>query len=157
MLASLTDKKARDLSDQVGNVFKDVPHLPKSWVEFLAKIAPWLVGLGGLTSLLGGFSSVLGGGAFNQMMYRYAGIGRNYFLVSGVFSILVGVLLLLAFSPLKDRKMDGWMYLFWVQALGIVQTVVLLAYFGGGWLGSILGIIIGLYILFEMKSAYKGK
>ena len=155
MLAQLTDSKARDFSDQIGSIFKGVPHIPKSWVKFLVKIAPRLAGLGGLTNVLSGFSSVMGGGAFNSMMYHYAGVGRNYFLINGIFSLLLGVLLLMAFSPLKAKKMDGWMYLFWTQILGVVQTVVLLAYFGGGWLASVIGIVLGLYILFEIKPAYK--
>jgi hypothetical protein len=48
----LTDAKAMGFIDQVGDVFKGLPHLPASIIEILVKVAPWLALLGGVLGLL---------------------------------------------------------------------------------------------------------
>ena len=53
--------------------------------------------------------------------------------------------------------MEGWMYLFWAELLAVVQSVVVVVYVGGGFVGAIIGLLIGFYILFELRSAYKEK
>lgn len=154
MLTQLTDQKAIDLAEKVGKVFEGVPHLPKGLVDFLVKIAPWLVLLGGALSVLGGLSSIVGN-SFNQaLLSDFIGISRTYFVVTGIFSLILGALYLMAFKPLKEFEKEGWMYLFWAQIVGVVQSVFMMVYVGGGFLGTVIGLIIGFYLLYEVKKSY---
>lgn len=158
MIDKLTSKEAIGVVKSVEGVFKGVPHLPKGVVDFLVSIAPWLTGLGGVLSIYGGVTSLFLTGRRNElMMYidRYAGVNSAYFTVVAVFALLVGVLYLMAFKPLKAMKMTGWMYLFWGNVLGVVQGIVSLLFGFGGIVGTIIGAAIGFYFLFEVKPRYK--
>lgn len=138
MLTQLTDKKAQSFADQIGNVFKGTPHLPQGIVDFLVKIAPWLVVLGGVVNVLSGLSAVLGGDSYGRMAYRMLGVNSTYFMISGVFAIVLGALYLMAFSPLKEKKMEGWMYMFWAEMLAVVKSVFVIFFVGSGWVSSVV-------------------
>ena len=158
MIDKLTGKEATGVVKSVEGVFKGLPHLPKGFVDFLVSIAPWLTGLAGVMSVYGGVTSLFMSGRRNElMMYidRYAGVNTAYFTVLGVFALLVGVLYLMAFKPLKAMKMTGWMYLFWGNVLGIAQGIASLLFGFGGIVGTVIGAAIGFYFLFEVKARYK--
>lgn len=159
MIDKLTGKEATGLVASFEGVFKGLPHLPKAWVDFLVKVAPWLTGLGGVMSVIGGLQMMVMSGrrsALWSMIDSYAGIGRSYFVVAGAMMLLMGVLYLMAFKPLKANKMTGWMYIFWGQVLSVVMGVVSMVYsYGGGIVGTLIGAAIGFYILFEVKPRYK--
>lgn len=158
MIDKLTGKEAMGMVKSVEGVFKNVPHLPKGVVDFLVSVAPWLTGLGGVLSIYGGVTSLFLTGRRNElMMYidRYAGVNSAYFAVLGLFALVVGVLYLMAFKPLKAMKMTGWMYLFWGNVLGIVQGIASLLFGFGGIVGTVIGAAIGFYFLFEVKPRYK--
>lgn len=156
-LDTLTNAKARELVAKVEEPFVKLPHLPQGLINFLVAIAPWLVGLGGLFALFGGISSILGSNSLAMMGWVTPLIQINpaYFILSGIVSILVGVLELLAFSPLREKKLEGWMYLFWASVLGIVQSLIGLAFGFSNIIGLVIGTLIGFYILFELKKEYK--
>jgi hypothetical protein len=151
----LTDAQAMNFIDQVGGVFKNLPHLPKSIVDILVKITPWLALLGGvlgliagpLIGLLGSLGSVLALSPYLMVMT----------LVSAAVLIINSVLLLMAFGPLRRNEMRGWVLLFWAEMLRAVD-IVLSAVQGdtGSIIGSVLGLLIGLYILFEIRGSYHG-
>lgn len=155
-LSMLTDAKARALVVKVEEPFKKVPHLPQGIVDFLVTIAPWLVGLSGLVSLFGGISSILNSNNFATwgLVAPLIQINPMYFILTGIVSILMGVLYLMAFSPLRQRALEGWMYLFWGLVLGIVQSLIGIAFNFGNVVGLVVGTLIGLYILFEIKKEY---
>jgi hypothetical protein len=83
------------------------------------------------------------------------GINPAYFTIAGVIAILTGLLMLMAFTPLRNRKLVGWMYLFWVTVLSFTQNVIGLLMGVGGLVGTLIGAAIGFYLVFELKSAYK--
>ena len=151
----LTDAKAMGFIDQVGDVFKGLPHLPASIVEILVKIAPWLALLGGILGLIAGpLIGVLG--SLGSLMTL-----SPYFMfvtiVTTVVTIANSVLLLMAFSPLRTKMMRGWVFLFWAEMLSAVDIVLsLLQGQTGSIVGGVIGLAIGLYILFEIRSSYKG-
>jgi len=158
MLDKLTGKEATGLVGSFEGVFKGLPHLPKGVIDFLVSIAPWLAGLGGLLSLFSGISSVFMTSRRNEFwayVDRYAGVNSAYFTVIGVVAILLGLLYLMAFTPLKNKKLSGWMYLFWGQLLSILSGVAGLVFGYGGIVGTLIGAAIGFYVLFEVKASYK--
>lgn len=130
--------------------YAKLPSLPKDARELLVKITPWVAlifgvlgtiagvaGLGILTAL-GPFMAVAG--AFNA-----AGSG----LLSAVILLASSVLLLAAFPGLRKGKVGGWNLLFWSEAVSVVGGAVAVS------LSGILFSLIGLYLVFQIKSYYK--
>lgn len=156
-LSMLTDAKARGLVAQIEEPFRKLPHLPQGLVNFLVSIAPWLVGLGGLFSLFGGISSILN--SSNSAMWGWVAplvqINPTYFILTGIVSILMGILYLLAFAPLRRREIEGWLFMFWAAILGIVQSLIGVAFAFTNIVGVVIMTLIGFYILFELKKEYK--
>lgn len=129
--------------------FKGFPKLPAGFVDFLVMIAPWLALVFGIMGILGsiaafGFLGMVGPYA---MMYGASRAGLWYVAVIG--GLIASVFTLLAFPGLRDKKTNGWTMLFWAQVISVASSVV------GINVGGIVGALIGLYILFQMKLRYK--
>jgi len=157
MLDFLTNQAAVKLMDQVGQPFKSVPHLPKEITNFLVTIIPWLALIGGVTGIIGAITTITGGSAVYRMS-ALVGVGSSYstyMIVASVFSLITAALLLMAFTPLKNKAAAGWAFLFWTNVVSIAQNVVSLIIWQGGILGIIVGVIIGLYLLYEVRPLYK--
>ena len=153
VLDNLTNGEAMKFIDQVNEPFKGVPHLPKGIVEFFVQIAPWLALIGGILGLIGGpFIGLVGTLGSVLTLSPMLMISM---IVTAVITLANAILMLLAFGPLKNRELKGWVLLFWSNILGIVEAVLGLVSGGyGSLVGSIIGVLIGFYILFEMRSFY---
>lgn len=151
----LTDAKAMGFIDQIGDVFKGLPHLPSGIIDVLVKITPWLALLGGILGLIAGpLVGILG--SLGSLMAL-----SPYFMfitiVTTVVTLANSILLLMAFNPLKRREMRGWVFLFWAQMLSVVDIVLsLLQGQTSALVGGVIGLAIGFYILFEIRGSYKG-
>lgn len=156
----LTSKQVRKLVTQLEPTFKTLPHLPKGLVDFIVSVAPWLVGLGGVLGILAGLGMITSAVGFSSSFWmNVRGVTLTHMLVLGVLQLLSAGILLLAFSRLKDKQYTGWLLLFCHLGLGIVQQAVTVLFsFGSIYMGSLLwtvvGVLLGLYILFEVKSKY---
>jgi hypothetical protein len=154
----LTGKEAQGFVGKFEALFKGLPHLPKGIVDFIVSISPWLAGLGGIGAVYGGLTGLFFSqrrGAMWQYVRAYSGIGNGYFVATSIFSLLTGALLLMAFTPLKNRKLSGWMFLFWANILGLIQSAVSLVFGYGGLVGMLVSAAFGFYVLFEVKKSYK--
>ncbi len=143
-LDKLTDAEAMKFIDQVAEPFKNAPHLPKNITEILVKISPYLIVLG----LIGEVLAILG-------MLALVALSPIFSIVGLVVSAVSAFLMFSAFTPLKNREMKGWVLLFWIQLFSVAGTVV--SALGGHFesiVGAVVGLAIGLYILFEMRSFY---
>lgn len=139
------EKKAADLIPMLEKWFKQVPSLPENIREVLVKIAPIL-------SLVFGILGVIVGlGALGlSPVAILGGINASFIvLVTGIVSIVASVLMLMAYPKLAKRQYKGWELLFWSEVVGVVSAVLTLS------IGSVLGVIIGFYLLFQIKSYYK--
>ena len=157
-MKQLTGKEAQSFVGKFEAVFKGLPHLPKGIIDFIVSISPWLAGLGGIGSIYGGLTGLVFSqrrAGMWQYVRAYSGIGNGYFIATAIFSLLTGALMLMAFTPLKNRKLTGWMYLFWVNILGIIQSLMSMVFGYGGLMGVLLSAAVGFYILFEVKKSYK--
>jgi len=153
----LTQPSAMGIIAKLEKSFAGLPHLPKGVVNFLVIIVPWLALLGGIFGVLGGLSSVFSTNrfGFTAEVMKLVGINPTYFVMTGLIQIVSGALLLMAFTHLKQRHLTGWIYLFWNTALSIVQVGVGIIFLGmGSVVGLIVGLAIGYYLLFEVKSQY---
>lgn len=160
LFSKLTDKDALALITKVESFFKGFPHLPKSISDFLVKITPWGVGLGGFMSLMGGISNLrhgLGFGVVSRFINLYVGVSPIYFLILAVIQFLLAVLAFKAFNYLRETKLTGWIYIFWSNILSLVEYLLTLIFMGGSTLGFLLGAVLGFYFLFEIKPSYTGK
>jgi hypothetical protein len=61
--------------------------------------------------------------------------------------------MVLAFMPLKKRRIRGWNLLVWSEALAIVSSLVSLNV--GSVIGAVIAAAIAFYILFQIEPAYK--
>ncbi len=135
-------------------LFAKAPHLPESARQTLAKIAPWLALIFGILGLFG----ILSAGILSSM-FAFSFVGMGMVQISMVISLLAGlissVLEIFAFKPLSARRKKGWNYLFYATVLMAVSALIgaILGYSGA--LGNILGILIGFWLLFEVRRLYQ--
>ena len=133
----------------------NLPVLPRSVTDLIVKIAPWLALVGGIlmllvtvpgTLLLLALSPVaaMGGGA----------LGYVATILDLVISAVAAVMSILAFVPLRARKLGGWTLMFWSSVLYAVSGLLPLSF--GGLIGALLGLAISLYLLFQIKPYYDG-
>ncbi len=153
VLDNLTNAEAMKFIDQVGEPFKTVPHLPKNIVDIFVKLAPWGAILGAVLGVLGGlsiFTLGLAGSALTLNPLFMVGT-----LIEAVIMLVRAVLLFMAFKPLQDQQMKGWIYIFWSMMLSVVSMVAfLIDGHIASIVGTVIGVLIGLYVLFEMRSSY---
>jgi len=138
-------KQTNSIVTSLEKIFKDLPHLPENIREVLVKIAPWLALVFGAFGVLAGLTAM---GFSPFAMFGGVRTGMMVFL-TGALTIVSSVLMLLAYPKLAKKQYQGWIYLFWAEALNAVYAVLIVS------VGSILGVLIGLYILFEIKRYYK--
>ena len=135
---------------------KKAPGIPANIKELIVKFAPWLTIIGvvlgvptvltvlGLGSMMSTFG--LGYGVGYGMM---GGLGLTYF-VGIAFLVATMVLEALAIPGLMKRQMKGWRFMFYAVIVNAVSTLV-----SFNIVGLILGTLIGMYVLFQVKSYYK--
>jgi len=159
----MADKKANDFNSLLGTLEKTLneylgqkaPQLPKAWKEIIVKFAPYLAvigvilsipailalfGLGTMLAPLGMMGAVAAGRPF---------LGAGY-IISIVFLVIVLILEAMAIPGLFNRTKPGWTYLYYATLVGAIQNIIT---FNIG--GLLIGTLLGLYILFQVKEYYK--
>ena len=120
--------------------------LPKEVKEFLVKFGPWIA-LVWLVLSLPALLVMLGiGTAFMPFGGTMYSVGFTYISVVLLAQL---VLLALALPGLFKRKMSAWRLMFYSQLIGIVSSLLM-----GSIFGAIIGGLIGLYILFQIRPLY---
>ena len=138
-------------------VFKKAPHLPKKVTGILAKITPYLVLVSGLFLVTGGLRSILGANDFQRIFELWTGIPPIYFYLTGFLQIITGVLSVMAYQPLKNRHLDGWLILLLLNGMTLLMNLISIFFFRSGLFGLLLSLLISLYVLYELKSEYLPK
>lgn len=127
--------------------------LPKNIKELIVSFAPWLIiiflvlSLPAVFSIIG-FSSMMGPYMMGGMM-RYGYHFGPLWWVSMALIVVSVVFEALAIKGLFAKTMQGWKYVFYAQLISIVAML-----FQGNLPGAVLGGLIGLYILFQVKEMY---
>jgi hypothetical protein len=143
------EKQTNDIVKSLENIFKQFPHLPQNVKEVLVNIAPWIALIFGILGVIGGVSALIGQAGLSAItMYVGARVGVMVFL-TGAITIVSSVLMLMAYPKLVKRAYSGWTYLLWAQGVSAISAILSL------YVVSVLGIIVGLWLLFELKSFYK--
>ena len=129
--------------------FKQLPALPAGAVDTLFKIAPWIAiifGILGVLSGLAGFGILTAFAPF-AVAGGVSGYGLGFIAAIGL--IVSSLLMLAAYPGLKAGKMNGWTLLFWSEVVSVVSSLI------GFNVGSVIGALIGFYLLFQIKPKYK--
>jgi hypothetical protein len=146
--------------------------LPENARKGLVTALPWLTLLGGLLMLWAawGLYSLITYvnpfvGLANELNAAYGlgytspvGFGPMVWVSLGLLAV-EAVLFFIAFPALQAHKKSGWNILFWVTLLNVVQNLMsLIGYTSnfGAFLLSLLGSVVGLYLLFQVRSYYTG-
>lgn len=129
--------------------------LPEGFKDFLVKIAPYLiivVAILAIPTLLNLF------GLSNSMWWELSRYGYNYgygsyrtmFSVTSIISLIAIVLELLALPGLFGRKKQWRNLIFYAQLISVIGSLI-----DGSILWAILSLVIGMYVLFQVRSYYK--
>jgi hypothetical protein len=142
------------LEGTLGEYFgKKAPALPQDIKEIIVKLSPYLsilaaiilvpsiLSLFALGSLVTIIAPLGGVPAVSQLPNMWIGI---------LFLIPVVILEIMAIPGLFAKKIIGWRYLYWAQIITAVSSLVQFNI-----LGAVIGLVIGLYLLFQVKSFYK--
>lgn len=145
------------LTKTLDEYYAKSPALPVNIKETLVSFAPWLALLGGVFALLSGLSLFSLLGLATAVMPAAVAAGVGGFAVTAVLSLVVllvtGVLELLAFTPLKAKKVKGWNLMLYAMLLYVLSSVVTLRPYDV--VMSLVGFLIGYYFLYQLKSYYK--
>lgn len=143
-------KKSSDqLQEMMEGWFKKLPALPPSAVTTIVSITPWLALIFGIIGVLGAIAA-FGILSFLSPFAMLGGAAPRYGLgmISTVIWLVSSVLMLMAFPGLKSQKTGGWNLLFWSEVVGAIASIISIS------IGSIIGVVIAFYLLFQIKSKY---
>lgn len=131
--------------------------IPAKWRENLVEWIPWINLIVGIL-LLPAVLVTLGLAGFVSVVAVSAGVTEGpLVLISGLFLVVSIALLFITFPGLKARKLSAWKLVFWADIVFFVYGVF--NSLGTGMIFNVLmqalSTIIGLYVLFQIKSYYK--
>lgn len=154
---------------------KSAPALPKSAKDIIVQYLPYLSLIGALASLWSAYNVWHWATHVNKLANWAnefsASLGLDtvettrwsvtLWISLGVL-VAMGMLYLVAFSPLKARKKAGWNLLFYALILSVAYGFVgiFVNNYGsgfGGFIGTLIGFVIGGYFLFQIREYYTGK
>lgn len=142
--------------DQLGTWFAKAPALPKGGKDFIVNVAPWAALIVGILTVVLGALALLGTAVVSPLaavggVYGASGVGlAANLLIASVVLIVLGVIYILAFKPLKNRAMRGWKLMFWGEVLSLLHSAVSFDI-----ISVVISFLIGFYILFQVRSYYK--
>lgn len=131
---------------------KKAPALPKNIKDLLVQYAPWIT-IVTMVMIAPAFLALLGlGGLAGGMMWGYGygyGYGGSYLVSMLVLGVML-VMRALAIPGLFSRSMNAWNLMFYSTLVSAVHDVLV-----GSWMGLVIGTLVSLYFLFQVKSYYK--
>lgn len=164
----------KTIEKQLGDLFKDLPELPKGGKDFLVQFWPYIALIFGVLQLLAALSlwnlmrvaSPLIDYANELNRYtngNYIGYSSTDKIViyGGIALLLVNaVIFLMAYAPLKARAQKGWDLIFLASLINVLYAVVqiFISTRGiGSFIMSLVGSAVGFYLLFQIKERYGTK
>jgi len=159
----------RQLETKVAGWLKPVPPLPTNAQKWLAENVWWLAIISVVASVIGMFILIGAITAYITFLGAVVGLypaqtyGSGWIVVtllSLLFGITTTVLTALAINPLKKSQKKGWDLLFLtllVSATSILVSAVAsldLGRFIGGIIFGGIGLAIGAYFLFQIRSYF---
>ena len=133
--------------------------IPAGGKEFIVKVAPYLVIIG---AVIAGIGILLGLG-LSVLALPFAAIGYAtghgfgiIFIISLLISIVALVMEIIAIPGLFKRTKSAWRLVFYASIVSLIGSIFSISMnYGNGIVGTIIGLVIGWYILFQVKDMYK--
>lgn len=130
---------------------KKTPYsLPANWKELIVKFAPWI----SLILLIVALPAILAVFGLGTLLMPFSFLGGFHggfnYILSLVFSLITLVLEALAIPGLFKRSKGGWRFAYYAALVGALENLVT---FNLG--GLVIGGLLSMYILFQVKSYYK--
>ncbi len=122
--------------------------LPAGAKEAIVKFGPWIMLVLLVMSLPVIFAALGLSAALSPYMMAYG--ASPLYSVGLWISVAALVLDGIALPGLFARKMQGWRFAYWATLISVVSSLVM-----GQFVSAILSAVIGLYILFQVRSMYK--
>lgn len=134
----------------------------KSPFQLPAKAREWIVQYGPWISLV---LLIIGAIVLIPLLFLWLGLtavsvpyqvaagtihNTTYGLIGMLFSIAVLVMEGIAIPALLKRKMSGWKLIYYASLLSALGQIISLNIFG-----AIVGLVIGMFLLFQIRSYYK--
>ncbi len=161
----------KKIENGLADVFKGLPKLPESSKDSLVKIWPWIALVGGILQIFAAYSlwklvhytnAVID--YVNQTSIYLTGKsiaptgGEKFVVYLGIIMLLAeGVIMIMAYSPMKSRLRRGWDLVFLATLLNVVYAVVQVFTYHrgfGSFLGNLFGSAIGFYLLFQVRDRF---
>ena len=159
------------LETSLAGIFKCLPNISEGARKTIVSWAPWLDLAAGILSLLSLYWlwqwAHLANAWVNAANQLSASLGYGNVattrLTVGIWLALAvvaveAVLYLAAFTGLKAQKKSGWNLIFYGAIVNVIYGVVLLfTDYGsvGNFLGYLIGSVIALWLLFQIRPAYR--
>lgn len=164
------------LENTIEGWLKPLPRLPADWRKWIANNVWWIVLVGVILSVLGVlmlvaavFTAMSTAGTITSIYSAYnIGVTQVYTgwwyaasIASLAFLALTIVINAMAITPLKAQSKKGWDLLFLTFVVGVVSSIVSIVLNFSTYsvitsiITSAIGIAIGAYFLFEIRSYFK--
>ena len=161
------------LEDSLAGAFKSAPKLPENAKKVIVQWLPYINLILGVLSLWAAYGlwkwahwASEWTDAANNLSRAFGGtevVSTSRMSVVVWLALIViaveGVLYIMAFPGTKALKKSGWNLMFYALIVNAVYGVVNLFYSYGGvgsFLGYVIGTVIGLYFLFQIRDMYNG-
>lgn len=150
------------LEKMLDDVFKNIPPLPPEARKGLATAMPWLALASGVISLVVALSLYQAATRIDYIFgYATPVTGISQVIWAGiVVLVLQAVLSFVAFPALRTNKKRGWDLMLLMALVSVVYGVIYnLFVYGvnvGGFIFSLIGSAVGLYLLFQVRSYFGG-
>lgn len=145
----LNNKSLVAFEEKVLGLFKSLPKLPVEIVNFIVSFGPYLVLIGGVLSVLSILSLFSIG---TLVFYSFAPLTRSlfpFYYIYVIGSVISGIMLILSFKDLQEKKLFGWRLVFWSGNVNIAASLLSMNFFG-----AILSALISWYLLSQIKQKY---
>ena len=143
-------KSLSGLEAAIEKINKGLPALPDSVKEWIAKALPWIIIIAAIIALPA-VLAVFGLGAMFGSIAFYGGVysGASFY-ITWALSLIVFIMELTAISGLMKRSKGAWNILFYAALITAVSNLISLSI-----ASLIIGLVIQLYFLFQIRSYYK--
>ena len=132
----------------LGSLYSKLPKFNPELKDFVVKILPWIVLVGGILITFASITEMIGSSFLSIFNTNGAFSIFKTLLFVNVLGIIQGILMIVAFRPLRRKSFKGWRLVFWSQLLWIIATLIIFSP------SFLLGLLF-LYPLYQVKSHYR--
>lgn len=132
--------------------------LPKDWKEGIVKYAHYVILVVSILLILPLLAMILGGTLF--ALFAWTSFGNILTLVATVLTAFSVILYMMSYSGIKEHSEKGWTLVYYSTMISALSAIV--SWIGHPlWINDLLGgaisLIIGLFILFQVRDYFTGK